>query len=279
MEGYLQAKALLFKNLKGLKQPKIGMINGDDPASKTLLQVSAAPTVTYGVHAANLDYKAENIQLTAHGIEMTVYYRGKSQEIRYSTPGMFSVYNSLAAFAWAIESGCDAQLAADALAEIRGVPGRFENVRIGQPFPVIVDYAHTPDGLENVLKTAREFTQGRLITVFGCGGDRDKGKRPQMGEISARLSDYVVVTSDNPRTEEPDQIIKDILVGVTGVEYTAMVNRREAIETACRMAKPGDTVLIAGKGHEDYQINGKETFPFDDREVAKDALRGLGYVE
>lgn len=279
MEGYLQAKARLFKELKGPKQPKIGVINGDDSAAKALLEVSAAPTVTYGVHSENLDYRAEDIQLSAHGIQMTVRFHGKSQEIHYSTPGMFSIYNALAAFAWAVERGCDPQLTADALAEIHGVPGRFENVRRGQPFPVIVDYAHTPDGLENVLKTAREFTQGQLITVFGCGGDRDKGKRPQMGEISARLSDVVIVTSDNPRTEEPEQIIKDILVGVSGVEYTTMVNRREAIETACRRAKPGDTVLIAGKGHEDYQIIGRETFPFDDREVAKDALRGLGYVE
>lgn len=278
MEGYLQAKARLFKELKGNKQPKVGIINGDDPAAQTLCQVSAARTVLYGIHAENLAYRADNIQLSAHGIQMTVHFHGKSQEVHYRTPGMFSVYNALAAFAWAIESGRDAQLAADALAEIHGVPGRFENVREGQPFPVIVDYAHTPDGLENVLKTAREFTQGRLITVFGCGGDRDKGKRPQMGEISARLSDFVIVTSDNPRTEEPEQIIKDILVGVSGVEYTAMVNRKEAIETACRIAKPGDTVLIAGKGHEDYQIIGHETFPFDDREVAKEALRGLGYV-
>lgn len=278
MEGYLQAKARLFKELKGDKQPKVGIINGDDPAAQTLCQVSAARTVLYGIHAENLDYRADNIQLSAHGIQMTVHFQGKSQEIHYRTPGLFSVYNALAAFAWAIESGRDAQLAADALAEIHGVPGRFENVRAGQPFPVIVDYAHTPDGLENVLKTAREFTQGRLITVFGCGGDRDKGKRPQMGEISARLSDFVIVTSDNPRTEEPEQIIKDILGGVSGVEYTAMVNRREAIETACRIAQPGDTVLIAGKGHEDYQIIGHETFPFDDREVAKEALRGLGYV-
>jgi len=279
MEGYLQAKARLFKELKGPKQPKIGIINGDDPAAKTLCEVSAAPTITYGVRAKELDYRAENIQLSAHGIQMTVRFQGKLQEVHYSTPGMFSVYNALAAFTWAIERGCDPQLAADALAEVQGVPGRFESVRKGQPFPVIVDYAHTPDGLENVLKTAREFTQGQLITVFGCGGDRDKGKRPKMGEISARLSDFVIVTSDNPRTEEPEQIIKDILVGISGVEYTVMVNRREAIMAACRIAKPGDTVLIAGKGHEDYQIIGKETFPFDDREVAKEALRGLGYVE
>lgn len=278
MGEYLQAKTRLFKELKGSKQPKIGIINGDDPTAKVFLEVSAAPTLTYGIQSENLDYRAENVQLSAEGIQMTVRFHGKSQDVHYATPGMFSVYNALAAFAWAVESGREPQRVAEALGQIHGVPGRFESVRRGQPFQVIVDYAHTPDGLDNVLKTAREFTKGRLITVFGCGGDRDKGKRPKMGEISAVHSDFVVVTSDNPRTEEPEQIIREILVGVSGVEYTAMVNRREAIESACRIAKPGDTVLIAGKGHEDYQIIGKEVFPFDDREVAKEALRGLGYV-
>lgn len=279
MEEYLQAKARLFSGLTGSKQPKIGVVNGDDPASVTLSQVSAAPVVTYGVKAEKLDYRAAEIELKAEGIRFIVHFKGKAQEVKYSTPGMFSVYNALAAFAWGVESGRDPEQVARALAEVEGVPGRFESVRMGQPFPVIVDYAHTPDGLENVLRTAREFTRGRLITVFGCGGDRDKGKRPKMGAISADLSDFVIVTSDNPRTEEPHQIIKDVLVGVVGVEHTTIENRREAIESACRMAKQGDTILIAGKGHEDYQIIGKEVFPFDDREVARDALRGLGYVE
>jgi UDP-N-acetylmuramoyl-L-alanyl-D-glutamate--2,6-diaminopimelate ligase len=253
-------------------------LNGDDPASEVLNELSAAPSVTYGVKAEKLDYRAENIELKAEGICFTVHFREQSQEVSYATPGMFSVYNALAAFAWGVESGRKPEVVAQALAEIEGVPGRFESIRQGQPFQVIVDYAHTPDGLENVLRTAREFTAGRVITVFGCGGDRDKGKRPKMGAIAADLSDFVLVTSDNPRTEEPHQIIKDVLVGVVGVEYTAIENRREAIESACRMAKPGDTVLIAGKGHEDYQIIGKEVFPFDDREVAREALRRQDYV-
>ncbi len=167
---------------------------------------------------------------------------------------------------------------AEALAEIPGVPGRFESVRCGQPFQVIVDYAHTPDGLENVVRTARDFTQGKLITIFGCGGDRDRGKRPLMGEAASRWSDFLIVTSDNPRTEDPDLIIKEVLTGVSGIDYVALRDRREAIETACRMAKPGDTLLIAGKGHETYQIFGSEVHPFDDREVAREALGVLGYV-
>jgi UDP-N-acetylmuramoyl-L-alanyl-D-glutamate--2,6-diaminopimelate ligase len=278
MEEYLQAKAQLFSGLSGLKGPKVGVVNGDDPASEHLGKVSAVPVVTYGVNSENLDYKAEEIELKVGGIQFTVSFKGRSEKVVYSTPGMFSVYNALAAFAWGVESGRDPRLVAEALAEIEGVPGRFESVRMGQPFQVIVDYAHTPDGLENVLRTAREFTQGRLITVFGCGGDRDKGKRPKMGTIAAELSDYVLVTSDNPRTEEPREIIKDVLGGVIGVEYSAIENRREAIESACRMAKPGDTILIAGKGHEDYQIIGKDVFPFDDRQVAREALRRLEYV-
>lgn len=278
MEEYLQAKAQLFSSLRGKKEPKIGVINGDDPAATTLIELSAAPVVTYGVKAAQLDYRAEDIELTADGVSFTVRFKGRTEQVTYSTPGMFSVYNALAAFAWGVESGRSPQLVKEALAAVQGVPGRFESVRMGQPFQVIVDYAHTPDGLENVCRTAREFTKGRLITVFGCGGDRDKGKRPQMGAIAEQLSDHVIVTSDNPRTEDPRQIIQDILEGIEGIDYTANVNRREAIECACILAKEGDTVLIAGKGHEDYQIIGKEVFPFDDREVAREALRRLGYV-
>jgi len=278
MEEYLQAKGRLFSGLTGEKQPKIGVINGDDPAASELIKLSAAPVVTYGVKGDNLDYRAEDIELTANGVSFTVNFKGQALKIAYRTPGMFSVYNALAAFAWGVESGRSPQLVKEALGTIPGVPGRFESVRMGQPFQVIVDYAHTPDGLENVLKTAQEFTKGHLITVFGCGGDRDRGKRPKMGAIAERLSDQVIVTSDNPRTEDPQKIIEDILAGMQGKEYYVHVNRREAIEEACHLAKAGDTVLIAGKGHEDYQIIGKEVFPFDDREVAREALRRLGYV-
>jgi len=183
----------------------------------------------------------------------------------------------LAAFAWGVERGYAPAAVSAALAEIPGVPGRFESVRAGQPFQVIVDYAHTPDGLENVLRTAREFTKGALITVFGCGGDRDRTKRPLMGSIASRLSDLVMVTSDNPRSEVPEAIIQEILAGVAGGKHVAITDRREAIAQACALAKPGDTVLIAGKGHETYQIIGKETYPFDDRAEARQALRRLGY--
>lgn len=278
MEEYLYAKSKLFAQLIGKKRSKISILNGDDPAFSKLQDASVAPVVSYGIHQ-DVDYRAEAVAVTAEGVSFNVHYREGVQPIQYRTPGIFSVYNALAAFAWGVERGYAPALVAEALAEIPGVPGRFESVRLGQPFQVIVDYAHTPDGLENVVRTAREFTEGRLITVFGCGGDRDRGKRPLMGGVASQWSDFVLVTSDNPRTEDPDAIIKEILMGVSGVEHVALRDRREAIWSACRMAKTGDTILIAGKGHETYQIIGLEVHPFDDRDVARDALRGLGYAE
>lgn len=277
MEEYLFAKSRLFANLLGKKQPKMSIINGDDPAFEALSLASAAPVVSYGI-THDVDYRAEEVKVTPDGVSFQARFRDSVQKIHYATPGIFSVYNALAAFAWGIERGYDQALVARALAEIPGVPGRFESIRLGQLFQVVVDYAHTPDGLENVVRTARDFTKGRLITVFGCGGDRDRGKRPLMGTVASQWSDFVLVTSDNPRTEDPDRIIEEILVGVSGVDFVAIRDRKEAIRTACRMAKSGDTVLIAGKGHETYQIIGTKVHPFDDREVAREAIGGLAHA-
>lgn len=277
MEEYLTAKAKLFRSLTGAKQPKIAVLNADDAAFPDLKQASAVPAVSYGIKSP-ADYRAVEVKVGAQGVEFEVEFRGTRQEIHYRTPGFFSVYNALAAFAWGVERGYAPEPVAEALAEIPGIPGRFESINFGQPFQVIVDYAHTPDGLENVLKTAREFTQGRLISVFGCGGDRDKTKRPIMGRVSSELSDFSVVTSDNPRTEDPDQIIREILTGIEGDQFLVESDRRLAIQEACRRARAGDTVLIAGKGHETYQIIGTKVNPFDDREEARQALRGLGYA-
>lgn len=276
MADYLHAKSSLFSNLVGKKQPKISILNGDDSSFSKLSQASAARVVSYGIDK-DVDYRAENVEVTSEGVRFEVRCREGIQTIQYSTPGFFSVYNALAAFVWGVERGYNPGSVAEALTEIPGVPGRFESIRLGQPFQVIVDYAHTPDGLENVVRTARGFTKGRLITVFGCGGDRDRGKRPLMGGAASQWSDFVIVTSDNPRTEDPDQIIKEVLIGINGVDHVTLRDRREAIWSACRMAKAEDTILIAGKGHETYQIFGTEVHPFDDREVAREALRGLGY--
>lgn len=277
MQEYLEAKALLFSGMNEDKEKQFAVLNADDASCAFLRQKTACKVVTYGVDSA-ADFRAGNIKLSAQGVEFEVNFQGTKAQVAYHTPGKFSVYNALAAFTWSVTAGYPPAVAIKALGEIKGVPGRFESIRKGQPFLVIVDYAHTPDGLENVLETAKEFTSGRLITVFGCGGDRDRKKRPLMGEAAARLSDYLVVTSDNPRTEDPDKIIEDILPGVGRANHTVIADRHQAIIHACSIALPGDTVLIAGKGHEDYQIIGTEKIHFDDREEVESALRGNGYV-
>jgi UDP-N-acetylmuramoyl-L-alanyl-D-glutamate--2,6-diaminopimelate ligase len=203
---------------------------------------------------------------------------GQELELKMNLTGRFSIYNTLAALAVGWREGVPLEKVKAALESVQGVPGRFELVDCGQDFAVIVDYAHTPDGLENVLSTAREVAAGRVITVFGCGGDRDRTKRPLMGAVVARLSDYAVVTSDNPRTEDPLRIIEDILPGVQtagAVEYTVIPDRRQAIKQAIQLAKPGDMVMIAGKGHETYQLVGDQVLDFDDRQVARELLSEL----
>jgi len=192
--------------------------------------------------------------------------------------GQFNVYNSLAAFAAGMEEGVDSQVIIAALSDTAGIPGRFEQVAAGQDFAVVVDYAHTPDGLKNVLETARSVTEGRVITVFGCGGDRDKSKRSLMGGVASALSDICIVTSDNPRTEEPRAIIRDIEQGLVHNSYDIIIDRREAIAEAIQLAETGDIIVIAGKGHENYQIIGDKILNFDDRVVAKDILRKRGLM-
>jgi len=283
MREYLEAKSLLFAGMKQAPEKQLAILNADDMLSfEYLKQRAACRVITYGIKA-DADFKAQNIALSAEGVKFEVRHLGKTNKIYYATPGKFSVYNALAAYAWGVASGYPPEVVAKGLREIEGVPGRFESVRQGQPFLVIVDYAHTPDGLENVLRTAKEITTGKLITVFGCGGDRDRTKRPLMGKVAANYSDYLIVTSDNPRTEDPQAIIRDILPGIekSGAQanYRVLADRREAIAYACSAASPGDTVLIAGKGHEDYQIIGTKKTHFDDREEVRNSLRGLGYVE
>ncbi|NLI90784.1 MAG: UDP-N-acetylmuramoyl-L-alanyl-D-glutamate--2,6-diaminopimelate ligase [Peptococcaceae bacterium] len=276
MENYLKAKSLLFSGM-GEYDHQFAILNHDDKACDFLKNKSACRVVTYGLESG-ADFWADRIRLSDKGVTFEVNFKGVKAEVFYPTPGKFSVYNALAAFSWGIEAGYPVEAVIQALQDVQGVPGRFQSIRKGQPFLVIVDYAHTPDGLENVLATAREITSGKLIAVFGCGGDRDRKKRPLMGEAASRLSDFVVVTSDNPRTEEPSKIIEDILPGVVGTKHTVLEDRKKAIHFACSMALPGDTIVIAGKGHEDYQIIGTKKIHFDDREEVELALRGIGYV-
>ncbi|MHB1127118.1 MAG: UDP-N-acetylmuramoyl-L-alanyl-D-glutamate--2,6-diaminopimelate ligase [Bacillota bacterium] len=276
MAEYLEAKGRLFTGIvpdRGVS--KYAVVNRDDPYHQYIVQKTSVPLITYGIdHQAQV--KALNVQVRSAGVSFTIEYSCGKIDLNLKMTGKFSVYNALAAWIIGWQEGIPPLVIKEALEEATGVAGRFELVNEAQDFSVIVDYAHTPDGLENVLSAARSFVQGRLITVFGCGGDRDRGKRPLMGEVAARLSDYCIITSDNPRTEDPEAIIADIIPGVLrvpGAQYRVVPDRRQAIGEALQIAQKKDLVMIAGKGHETYQIIKDRVLPFDDREVAREFLR------
>ena len=284
MEDYREAKGLFFSRLGNKfahqkNQRKYAVLNADDEASQYFAKVTAAEVITYGLDE-KADVRASEISITAQGTHFHVDTFQGSCDIQLRMVGKFNVYNALAAITAGLLEGLDLDSIKRSLESVPGVDGRVESVDEGQPFAVIVDYAHTPDGLENVLKTVNEFAKGRVITVFGCGGDRDRTKRPIMGKIAAKYSDIVMVTSDNPRTEDPDLILKDIEAGlhedsVPQEKYQLIVDRRKAIQKAIEMASPDDVVLIAGKGHETYQDIMHVKHDFDDRVVAKEAIRGM----
>ncbi|KXG43776.1 UDP-N-acetylmuramoyl-L-alanyl-D-glutamate--2,6-diaminopimelate ligase [Tepidibacillus decaturensis] len=282
MEKYRDAKGLLFSQLGNtfhslLEENKYAVLNADDQASEYFQQITAAQVITYGIdHDA--DVKALDIHIDAQGTSFAVETFRGNIDIQLKMIGKFSVYNALAAMTVGLIEGISLDQIKQSLEQISGVDGRFEPVNEGQDYTVLVDYAHTPDSLENILKTVKEFAKGKIYCVFGAGGDRDKTKRPIMGEIAVKYSDIAVVTSDNPRSENPEQIIHDILVGIekTGVDtnkYIVIIDRKEAIEYAVSQAKKDDVILIAGKGHETYQILKNKTIHFDDREIARDAIR------
>lgn len=283
MEHYLAAKARLFEMLgadaAGPKGARGAVINADDPAAARIRETCRVPVLTYALEGG-ADLRAEDVDLRLDGASFTVRHPGGATEVRLGLTGRFNVYNALAAFGVGIIEGLDPAEIAAALGEVPGVPGRFELVPGRQGFAVVVDYAHTPDGLENVLSAARRFAPGRVIAVFGCGGDRDRQKRPLMGEIAARLADRVYITTDNPRSEAPEAIAAEIEAGVLrhpGARHRVVLDREEAIREAVAEARDGDVVVIAGKGHETYQIFRDRTVPFDDRAAAGRALVGLGY--
>ena len=273
MEDYFQAKSLLFspEYLSGK-----AIINLDDAYGQRLIeQLDSSQVWTYSVTNPEADLYTSNLDYQQSGVKGILHT--PLGEVAFNSPlvGQFNLANLLAAVGAALHLGVDLQLLADSLPQFVGVPGRMERVQISpdQDINVIVDYAHTPDSLENLLKAARPFISGKMICVFGCGGDRDRTKRPLMGKIAAQLADVAVVTSDNPRTEDPEKILQDIVAGIPDtVEPMVIVDRAQAIATAINNAQPGDGVLIAGKGHEDYQILGTEKIHFDDREQAKIAL-------
>jgi UDP-N-acetylmuramoyl-L-alanyl-D-glutamate--2,6-diaminopimelate ligase len=272
MEEYFRSKRLLFE-----AGPETSIVNVDDPYGRRLAE--ELECVTFSALGADADFGARDVALSPSGAEFTLDLRPVGGEVRVRTglPGHFNVANALGAVAVALTLGVSPEEAAAGLAAAAPPPGRFEPVDEGQAFAVLVDYAHTPDSLENVLRAARRLGEGRVISVFGAGGDRDRGKRPQMGRAGAELSDLAVVTSDNPRSEDPESIVAEILAGIEGREGVEVeVDRRAAIALALARAEPGDTVVIAGKGHEQGQeFEGGRKVPFDDREVAREELRAL----
>jgi UDP-N-acetylmuramoyl-L-alanyl-D-glutamate--2,6-diaminopimelate ligase len=266
MEEYFRSKRLLFE-----MGPTTSIVNADDPYGRRLAEEFNC--ATFSANGAEADFVARDASFDASGAQFTV----GDTEVQTRLPGHFNVANALGAFAAASALGVSPDVAAGGLARAERVPGRFEPVDEGQDFAVLVDYAHTPDSLENVLRAARRMTEGRVISVFGAGGDRDRDKRPKMGKAGAEGSDLAIVTSDNPRSEDPEAIVAEVLAGVeNGASVETQVNRRAAIALAVARARAGDTVVIAGKGHEQGQEleNGRK-IPFDDREVAREELRKL----
>ncbi len=272
-EHYKESKKGLFKDCTVKKQ----VINIDDPVGREIVQENPRTTLTTGIDQP-ADVRAENCRVSEEGIRFTLKTPAGSVEIQSPMLGHHNIYNLLSASAVALSEGLSLDVIAQGLRVLNSVPGRFEKIQQGQDFTVVVDYAHTDDALSNVLRAAREITRNRVIVVFGCGGDRDPGKRKLMGSVALELSDLAVITSDNPRTEDPDQIIRHICDGLpAGAElekdYILRPQRREAIEFAVNHAQAGDLVLIAGKGHETYQILNTGTIAFDDRAVAAEALK------
>lgn len=267
MENYFAAKRKLFDLCEN------AVVNIDDAYGARIAQECRCNLLTYAA-GKTASLQASNIEVTAKGVTYGLEYEGQMYGARVGIPGKFSVYNSLAALGCALALGFDIELCLDALGKAHGVKGRAEVVPTNTDYTVLIDYAHTPDGLENIISTVNAFKTARVITVFGCGGDRDRTKRPLMGAAAGRLSDFLVVTSDNPRTEDPEKIIDDIMPGVleSACPYVRIENRREAIAYALSHAQPDDVIILAGKGHETYQILKDGTIHFDEREVVAGLL-------
>lgn len=275
MEDYKNAKGLLFSQLGNVyysTKPKYAILNADDLTIEEYKKITAAHIVTYGIDQ-EADIRAINLKLTAKGTEFEIVIKNQKYPISLQLAGKFNIYNALASIAVALVSKIDLPNIITSLEEIKGVPGRFELVNNGQDFTVIVDYAHTPDSLENVLKTIQQFAKKDIYVVVGCGGDRDKTKRPLMAKIACQYGTHPIFTSDNPRSEDPKAILSDMEAEVQGETYQSIIDRKKAIYYAISQAKSGDVILIAGKGHETYQIIGDKTYDFDDRIVAKEAIK------
>lgn len=271
MEDYFNAKLKLFKMCNS------GIVNIDNPYGEEVVKNAECKVLTYGIDQA-ADIKAVNLITDKSGVEFDLQSPWGDVRIKVGIPGRFSIYNALAAIGACGVLGISIDNMAAGLEKI-SVPGRAEVIFSGNGITVVTDYAHTPDSLENILKTIQDSSEGKVVCVFGCGGDRDRTKRPIMGEIAGRLADFTIITSDNPRSEEPNVIIRDIEEGIrrTGADYIAIADRREAIQYSILNAKPRDIIILAGKGHETYQILKDITIHFDEREVVKEIIEELGW--
>jgi UDP-N-acetylmuramoyl-L-alanyl-D-glutamate--2,6-diaminopimelate ligase len=277
IDRYLDAKSILFSTLSG---DSTAVVNLDDPAAGHIMSVSRGGKVITAGFGETADIHPAIFRMFPDGTELSLATPSGALDCRLPIPGAYNVLNAMIAAGLGLACGLTIPVIAKGLAGMRPVRGRFELVREGQPFTVVVDYAHTPDALERVLNSAREITGGRLIAVFGCGGDRDRGKRPQMGNIAGRLANFTIITSDNPRTENPESIIREVAAGVPDTaSFVTCSDRNEAIGRALDDARPGDTVVIAGKGHEDYQIIGTTKIHFDDAEIVRGFLKDKGWKD
>jgi len=270
MDSYATVKAKLF-SMCGK-----AAVNADDKYSELMLSDESCEYMTYSLERTDTDVFARDIRLTGHGVRFAAMCGDELQIVQLNIPGRFSVYNALTVISCAVLLGLDFESVCGAMKTAPGVKGRMEVVPVDGDYTVIIDYAHTPDALENVLRAAGGFGKGRIVVLFGCGGDRDKGKRPLMGEIAAKLADYIIVTSDNPRTENPGDIIRDITAGIPPSKISVKVieDRVKAIHWAIDRRQNGDVIILAGKGHEDYQIIGTEKHHMDEREIISDYLKG-----
>ena len=277
MDEYFAAKQLLFTGT-GAPPPRFAVINRDDPRSRKLISGNTSDVLYYGLGSEAM-VRAKHIHSGLNGLRFDVVFDKVRFEVRSPMIGRINVYNILAACCVGMTFQLQPELITRGIAACPGVPGRFERVDEGQPFAVVVDYSHTHDALRNAISVARTLDAKRVITLFGCGGDRDRAKRPLMGQVAGELSDLVILTSDNPRSEDPLQIMNDVLVGLRRTDTRMIVepDRAAAIRKAIEEAHAGDIVILAGKGHETYQIFRDRTVHFDDREVARDALRAFGF--
>jgi len=270
MEDYYQAKRLLFS------QADFAVVNIDDPYGERLCGEIGVPFWSCSAERPEADFFADGIRCGPDGVRFILRHGGETREIFFGIPGRYSVMNALCAAAASMRLGLSLSAAAKGLSASGPIRGRSELIETGRGFRVLCDYAHTPDGLYNLLKSTREYTVGRIVVLFGCGGDRDKTKRAKMGEIAAKFADFLIITSDNPRTEPPGAIIGDILRGVPGdTPHIVLPERRDAIRYALTTARPGDTVILAGKGHERYQVLGDKNVYFDERRLVEGILRTL----